>query len=83
MFFAVLFLYSGRLWITMLVHAFHDILGFSITTLGEVGESVVSPFAQTGLILMLWLSLSLIVFLCKRKTIEKNAVLFLERFPLK
>ena len=72
-FLAVLFLFSGKLWLTALVHTFYDVQGMSITTLGLVGDSVLSLFTQTGIVLILWIGLSTIIFHLNRKAIKKNA----------
>ncbi len=74
-FLAVLFLYSGKLWLTMLIHTFADIVALSITSIGMIGETLLDPFTQTFIDLSSWLILAAILFLFNKQTVKHTATI--------
>ena len=72
-FLAVLLLYTGKLWLTMLLHAFIDVVAFSITSIGIIGNSaILSFFEQTILSLACWLILAVLLFIRNKDLINHN-----------
>ena len=63
---AVLILYSGKLWPTMVIHALYDILTFSETPLTQDGVGIF------GGNLVLWVSFAAFLLIKNRKLIKQN-----------
>ena len=73
---AVLILYSGKLWPTMIIHTLYDILVFSETPLTQ--DSVGIFFFNTGqfthviISLVLWVNFAIFILIKNRKLIKQN-----------
>ena len=76
---AVIFLYTGKLWIVILFHIFYDTLVFSITPLGISGSLILSRISYTMMVTIGWLFLAAIVFILNKKIIKENIILLTER----
>lgn len=76
---AVVFLYTGKLWIVILFHIIYDSLVSSITPLGISGSLILSRISYTMVVTIGWLLLAAIIFILNKKIIKENIILLTER----
>ena len=81
-FMATLFLYSGKIWIPMIIHALNDFLVFSITPLGTnnagIFYSEIGQVLKVLIFVFIWIIFAIITF-TKNKDIIRNNVQILTR----
>ncbi len=73
---AVLILYSGKLWPTMIIHTLHDILVFSETPLTQDSVDIfggnTGQFTHVIINLVLWVISAIFILIKNRKLIKQN-----------
>ncbi len=73
---AVLILYSGKLWPTMIIHTLYDILVFSETPLTQDSVGIfggnTGQFTHVIISLVLWVSFAVFILIKNRKLIKQN-----------
>ncbi|WP_298490804.1 CPBP family intramembrane glutamic endopeptidase [uncultured Lactobacillus sp.] len=73
---AVLILYSGKLWPTMIIHTLYDILVFSETPLTQDSVGIfcgnTGQFTHVIISLVLWVSFAIFILIKNRKLIKQN-----------
>ena len=73
---AVLILYSGKLWPTMIIHTLYDILVFSETPLTQDSVGIfggnTGQFTHVIISLVLWISFAVFILIKNRKLIKQN-----------
>ena len=73
---AVLILYSGKLWPTMIIHTLYDILVFSETPLTQDSVGIfggnTGQFTHVIISLVLWVNFAIFILIKNRKLIKQN-----------
>ena len=73
---AVLILYSGKLWPTMIIHTLYDILLFSETPLTQDSVGIfggnTGQFTHVIISLVLWVNFAIFILIKNRKLIKQN-----------
>lgn len=72
---AVIYLYSGKLWLSMLLHSLVDLVSFSITPLSYTANPLItSGWVEAVILLMVPMIISLVMMWGKRRRVMEDHV---------